>query len=142
MDEMPDRLWRHPTRAVIDSLAKRFDLPNERWMQDWEIQVADSSRIEEFLNAYESGELTEDERFVLMQTIIESFEILESDWEDNSDWARALALVERDIEVHIDSVWYWACPGADIPAEAFRVARWMRDILSRHQSRLETESCS
>jgi hypothetical protein len=33
--------WRHPTRAAIDSLAKRFSLLNDPGMQDWEYQVAD-----------------------------------------------------------------------------------------------------
>ncbi len=140
MDETPEHLWRHPTRAAIDSLAKRLDLANEPSMQDWEVQVADSARIDEFLCAYESGELSEDERFVLMQIIIESCEILESDLKENPDWHRALALIEQEIDVHISSVWYRSCPGTDVPAEAWRVAPWMREILTRHRSRFESKS--
>jgi hypothetical protein len=46
-------------------------------MQDWEWEVADSERINEFPSAYESGELSDDERFTLMETILQSFEDLQ-----------------------------------------------------------------
>ncbi|MCP5384447.1 MAG: hypothetical protein H6913_07510 [Altererythrobacter sp.] len=45
-------------------------------MQDWEFEVADANRIDEFLSAYQSQELTDDERFTLMEMIIQSFEDL------------------------------------------------------------------
>ena len=43
-------------------------------MQDWEWEVASPERIDEFLAAYEGGELTDDERFTLMETLLQSFE--------------------------------------------------------------------
>ena len=139
MDEMPRHLWRHPTREAIDSLARRFKLPNDPSMQDWEIQVADSSRIDEFLAGYQSGELTEDARFVLMQTIIESFELLEADLKETPGWKQVLALIEREIDVHISSVWYWAdLENLEFPSQSWRVSPWMREILARHRARFET----
>jgi hypothetical protein len=74
VSELPRHLCRYPTAAAIASLAARFNLPNEPNMQDWEHEVSDHKRLAEFLEAYESGSLTEDERFTLMETIVDSVE--------------------------------------------------------------------
>ena len=128
---------RHPTREATDSLARRFGFPLlSDDHQDWEFQVADSSRIREFLRAYESDELTEDEGFVLMQTIIQSFEDLENDLSGSQEWKRVLELIERDIDVHISSVWYWTgLETSDSLSLAWRVSPCMREMLARHRSR-------
>jgi hypothetical protein len=85
---VPDHLRRYPTRKAIDSLAARFDLPYTPFMQDWEWEVADSDRIDEFVAGYHSGELNEDERFTLMETIIQSFE-------DLPRWCKSLSVKVR-----------------------------------------------
>lgn len=77
---VPEHLWRFPTREAIASLAIRFDVPNEPHMQDWEWEVADPARIDEYLNAYHVGELTDDERFTLMETLIQAFDDLRDHW--------------------------------------------------------------
>ena len=73
---VPKHLWRFPTAAVIDSLARRLSLPNTPRMQDWQWEVADCARLSEFLDAYENSGLTDDERFTLMEIMLESFEDL------------------------------------------------------------------
>ena len=83
---VPEHLWRHPTAEAIESLARRFDLPNGPGFQDWEWIFADPARIDEFVNAYESGELNDDEKFTLMEMIIQSFEDLDEQLEENSRW--------------------------------------------------------
>jgi len=62
----------YPTRTAIDALAARFGLPNRPDMQDSEWEVAGPTRLDELINAYKSGELDDDERFTLMETIIQS----------------------------------------------------------------------
>lgn len=133
---VPEQLWRYPTLAAIESLTARFGFRNEPGMQDWEYEVSDPDRIEEFLDAYESGELTEDERFSLMMTILDSFEATlmgssEASGQpmtENPLWQRIHALLEKDIAVHIGTVWYWACLG-DTLEDSWRVAPSMRKIL-------------
>ena len=60
--EIPNR-W--VTTAARRVLARRFDLRDDPFSQDWAWEVADPSRFGEFLDAYVSGSLDEDERFVL-----------------------------------------------------------------------------
>lgn len=51
-----------------------------RTCQDWEWEVADPARIDEYLNAYHVGEFTDDERFTLMETLIQAFDDLRCHW--------------------------------------------------------------
>lgn len=103
-------------------------------MQDWVWQVADSSRIDEFLAAYSGGELSDDERFTLMETIIQSFDGLDERLAVHARWPRVLGWLDQSIDVHIYSVWYWSCDEDPI-ADGFRVTPDIRKIQARHRSR-------
>jgi hypothetical protein len=142
-NDMPEHLRRHPTRSAINALSLRFGLPNDPHMQDWEWEVADAERIDEFLSAYESGELSDDERFTLMETILQSFEDLQL-FEDRPDpdcrWQRILEILDQNIDLHAHSVWYWSALDAedpDDPEQQFWATPFIRTILARHRSRLE-----
>ena len=135
---IPRRLWRFHTKEARDKLAARFGLPNEAGMQDWHWQVADPERVDEFLAAYRSGELSEDERFTLMDTIIHSSQ----GWTDTEtelrQWNDILALLEENIELHIYTLCYWACLETsedELEELAFEAAPDMRAILNRHSER-------
>jgi hypothetical protein len=108
---VPEHLWRFPTRAAIDALARRFGLPNTPGMQDWEWEVADPDRIAEFLAAYESGELSDDERFTLMETLLQSFEDLPEPTASDPRWQRTLQLLAQNVQLHRYSLWYWSDVG-------------------------------
>ena len=102
-------------------------------MQDWEYEVADPDRVEEFLEAYESGELNDDECFTLMETIIESFEELKTDLDLDARWRRILSALERRITRHIYSVYYWSCIENESEEDCWRVTPYMRQILAKYR---------
>ena len=134
---VPQRLWRFP--PARERLAARFNLPNTEDMQDWEWQVADFSRIDEFLVAYQGSELSDDEKFTLMETIIQSFaesEFAESDEvkKPSARWKMVLEWLDSNIELHIYTVWYWAVLEHDLE-DGWNVAPAMRAILSAHRQR-------
>lgn len=135
--DIPERLWRFPTGAAIKKLAERFDLPNEDWMQDWEWQVADYERINEFLAAYENGELSDDEQFTLMETILESFRGSGEVEKRSARWQKTVELLERNIELHLYTVCYWACLDDENLEDAWECAPAMRMILNRHRTRFD-----
>jgi hypothetical protein len=132
---LPEVLWRFSAAEAIDSLARRFDLPNEPWMQDWEYLVADPQRIDEFLQAYVSGDLTEDEKFVLMEMLLQSFEDLEADLAADSRWHLVLDLLDRHISLHVYSIYYWSLLEDEDEDENnwWRITPFMRAILAKHQ---------
>lgn len=132
--DLPKHLWRFPTRKAIDSLANRFGLANRPDMQDWEREVADPQRVDEFVAAYKTSRLTDDERFTLMEIILQSFEERSPVLADDAVWRNVLSLIEQNIDVHIYSVWYWSCEGVDL-SDAWWVTPFMREIFARHSGR-------
>ena len=132
---VPEKFWRFPTGEAIASLVERFNFPYSSDMQDWEWEVADPNRIEEFVAAYTSGELNEDERFVLMETIIQSFEDLCSSLDDNKKWHEVVELLESNLDLHIYSVWYWSDDENESLRDSWYVAPYMRYLLEKHGSK-------
>jgi hypothetical protein len=100
-------------------------------MQDWEWEVADPERIEEFLSLYEAGGLDEDERFALMEILIQSFEDSARDLATDPAWKRLLALLERNLDAHRYSVWSWSAVEAAAPRDMWRVSPYLRALLGR-----------
>jgi hypothetical protein len=137
---VPEHLLRFPTGAAIDSLANRFGLPNTPDMQDWEWEVADPSRIDEFMSAYESGDLSEDERFVLMEILLQSFADLGTSLEDDPRWVRALRWLDENVDLHAHSVWYWSVLDPEMDQdEIWSVTPFIRTILEKHRRRLDPQ---
>lgn len=133
----PEHIWRVPTREAIEAVATRFQLPVDPSMQDWEYQVADPKRLNEFLSAYETGQLSNDEKFVLMQMILESFEELARRGNNigaDARWQHTLALLDKNILLHGYSIWYWSRPDAEKDDELFFVSPFIRQILSAHRA--------
>ncbi|MBY8825113.1 hypothetical protein [Sphingomonas colocasiae] len=133
---IPEHLWRFPTRAAIDALAIRFELPNHHAMQDWDYEVADPERIDAFISGYRSGELDEDERFALMRIILQSFEDLGCDISLDPRWTVVSDLLEADIPLHAHSIWYWSCPETADPEEQWMITPVIRPIWDRHRTDL------
>ena len=126
--------FRFVTTPARERLAALLRLPNDPSMQDWEWVVADPERIEEFLSVYEEALLDDDERFALMEILIQSFEDSARDLAADPAWKRLLALLERNLDVHRYSVWYWYSVGVEAAAggyEAWRVSPFLRPLLER-----------
>ncbi|TWU15618.1 hypothetical protein [Allorhodopirellula heiligendammensis] len=134
---VPEHLWRFPTAEAIASLAIRFDVPNEPDMQDWEWEVADPGRIDEYLTAYHHGGLSDDERFTLMETIIQAFDDLDGILETDSRWQETLHILDRHIDLHAYSVWYWSDLEHEFGDETWPVTPFLRTIVDKHQQRLD-----
>lgn len=106
-------------------------------MQDWEYQVADCNRVDEFIAAYSGGELSEDEKFVLMETIIESFEDLARRGRDltaDFRWERILVVLDQNIALHAYTVWHWSYLNAETDGEQFFVSPFIRRVFDAHAS--------
>jgi hypothetical protein len=111
------------------SLANRLQLPYDPSMQDWEWEVADPSRFEEFLEVYSSGDLTDDERFTLMEMLIECVEEMGLPMIGSSpQWQTIASRLLARPELHVSSVRYWSCLDDRDLEDCFRVSGPMRAI--------------
>jgi hypothetical protein len=134
---VPEPLYRFPTAQAIASLAARFDLPIESWMQDWEWEVADSNKIDEYIAAYKNGGLTDDERFTLMEMIIHAFEDTGESINNDSRWVDTLQILEQNIELHAYSVWYWSDLENELEDQVWYVTPFFRRIVDRVKHQLD-----
>jgi hypothetical protein len=131
MSSVPEHLWRFWTKDSMENLAARFQLPYDISNQDWPWEVSDSTRLNEFIISYKNDDLTDDEKFTLMDLILQSFEDLESieDLPKNSQWIEVCEFLNQNIELHIYTVWYWA-DGYD-----FQISPLLIEILHRHKNK-------
>ncbi len=91
----------------MDSLNDLLHLPFEPWMQDWDIQLADPHRVEEFCQLY-SQLLDEDEKFALMELIIASFEEnLQAKGYDEKLVEAVKSLLSTNFVLHKETIEYW-----------------------------------
>ncbi|MEL1265310.1 hypothetical protein [Pseudoxanthomonas putridarboris] len=125
--EIPQALWRFPTAAAIAGLARRFEFTVHPQMQDSECELANPGRIDEFLAAYEQSDLSDDELFLLMEIVLNSFEFSDTPLADHPGWSRTLHLLESNIGRHIYSILYFADPESD-----WRIGQDLRLLASEY----------
>lgn len=132
---LPEPKFRCPTKEAIEVLSKRFNLPNEENMQDWEWEVADSARINEFIKAYKTESLNDDEKFTLMEIIIQSFEDLNTDLNNNPNWNGILKILRTNFTLHQYTIWYWSDFVNDNNDEKWTVTDYLKKIyVSNYQN--------
>jgi hypothetical protein len=118
------------TVGVRDALAARFGLPNGPNMQDWEYEVADPARTEEFLCALEQEEFRDDERFIFSETVMQCFEELAGlglDLAASEQWRRFVRLLRLRPKLHATTLFYWA-DVETMPQDSWHVAPFVREL--------------
>jgi hypothetical protein len=99
-------------------------------MQDWEWEVADSQRFQEFLAAYGSAELTGDERFSLMEILVQCVEDMGMSGHADAAWVELKPLLTSAPRLHGATIEYWSCWKGATPESQFNVAPQMRKLYS------------
>ena len=127
--EIKDR-W--VTGNSVSRLSSLLGLPSDPEMQDWEHQCADSHRLGEFLDLYERGNLSDDDRFALMAVIVSSFD----DWLGAGDADEAVIQRVRrhlvaDFSLHERTIHYWCLLVESDLDNVFDDTPFMREIWSQ-----------
>lgn len=99
---------KYVTREAIESLVNKLSLPKPGpFTQDWEYEVSDETRINEFLSSYENLSLNEEERFALMIVIIGSLnDAIEKGDVDASILSKTNELLLNEIAIHTNTLIY------------------------------------
>ena len=118
------------TRGIIEGLARQLNLPlPDRFSQDWEYEVADSTRVAEFLSAYDSGRLNPDEQSVLLNVILASYNDAIGEGSARAeDWDRISRDLLRDRAIHEAAIDYWSLPGEAEPEDCFPITPLLRKV--------------
>lgn len=128
--ENSSNIPKFPNTNARVALAKRLNLAYLENMQDWEYEVADISRIDDFLNTYDLNDITEDERFLLIEMLFQSFEEVD-DLEKDTRWYRTLSLVENNLDLHTQTVLYWA-NGVESLEDSWNITPFVRNLRDQY----------
>ncbi|MDR1504776.1 MAG: hypothetical protein LBT43_20185, partial [Prevotella sp.] len=97
-------------KEIIKQLSKRLSLPYTGTEQDWDIEMADATRINFFLHYFCNNKLSEEERFALMSLIIASYDDYLNEYEINADeiWNTIKTILEKERSLYSEIINYWA----------------------------------
>ncbi|WP_396268800.1 hypothetical protein [Ideonella sp.] len=118
----------YPTTLARQALAMRFGLPYDNAMQDWEWEAANADDFDQYLAAYTLA-MPSDQRFSLMEMLMQSVEDSPDESVFNNRWARIRSLLKNHSALHAQTIAYWACSDEVDVEQAFRVSRPMRELL-------------
>lgn len=117
------------TKRAIESLTQKLGLVELiPYSQDWELESADPSRVNEFISFYESSILNQEEKLALMSLIISSFDdALTEGNVQNVIWEKIKSLLLSDIDLHRKTVAYWSLVDEELD-NCFSITPFMREI--------------
>lgn len=128
--ENSSNIPKFPNTNARVALAKRLNLPYHDNMQDWEYEVADAIHIDDFLNAYDLNDITEDEQFLLIEMLFQSFEEVD-DLEKDTRWHQTLSVVENNLDLHTQTVLYWA-NGVESFEDSWNITPFIRNLRDQY----------
>ncbi|HEX8016476.1 MAG TPA: hypothetical protein VF465_14700 [Flavobacterium sp.] len=119
---------RFVTQKAIEELTRDlnfvFDLEN---YQDWEFIVGKSENIEKYIKHY-NFEIDDDNKFALMEIIIQAIEEQETD----NDFVKYSEIVQEllseNFQLHEHSIFYWSCFDNENLEDCWRITPLMRSL--------------
>ena len=121
--------FRCGTRKAIDKLAEKLNLTNDLTTQDWSYEVGNPYEIEKYIFHYDLT-VDEDEKFVLMELIIQSIEDQETEELFIKYWNRIRPILEKDFILHEYTIHYWSCFDNKKIEDCWKITSLMRQLWS------------
>lgn len=120
--------------ATIERLNARFDVvpDDDIGTEDWPAAMSDPALVSVALDAYDDPCVRDDERALIVELLLNTFEFCSIEREGNPDWRRTLDRIERDLDEHAATVQRWAAPD---DGEPWLVGAALSALLARRRSR-------
>jgi hypothetical protein len=113
------------TKEAIRFLDKALNLPATGREQDWDIELADPNRVNEFVTYFETHDLDEGKKFALMALIMGSLEeASHGKAVPPETWEKVRRLLRENLSLYADLVKIWAPQGDD--QDGFAISRLVR----------------
>lgn len=99
-----------PNQQARKKLAEKLNLEFDEKMQDWEWEISDPNRIDEFITEYDNLNSSKKEKETLMEIILDSLNDIEKT-NTNKDFEKHLNAVlfrlKENYEIHRGTIKYW-----------------------------------
>ncbi|WP_367330220.1 hypothetical protein [Sphingobacterium multivorum] len=116
-------------KEAITELSNKLFLPINGSEQDWDVEMADSNRIDEFIDFYKNNKLSTDEKLAMMSLILASYDDLlnDNDLLVDSRWDKIRSILEMDKIYFIDLINYWSLINV-VDDDLFKITPLIRKI--------------
>jgi len=117
-------------KDIIIALSKKLSLPYTGTEQDWDIEMADSNRINEFIDLYHEYDLAFEERMTLMSLIVASYDDYLNEYDVSVDyrWDRIRAMLSKDKRDFVELIDYWSLDNEHDEDHIFKITPLMRTV--------------
>ncbi len=115
----------------MKELSNLLSIEIHDWMQDWDIECADASRIEEFCDVYENRHLTFRQKTELMKLIIASFDDGLHEKHFDFSWEKVARFLQADSVIHRETIEYWSLIGEKDEKNVFKVTPLIRNVWTK-----------
>ncbi|MBY8963096.1 hypothetical protein KJK34_10065 [Flavobacterium sp. D11R37] len=96
-------------KEIIEQLSKELSLPYMGFEQDWDVELADKNRVDEFISFYNDNDLSAEMKYAIMSIILASYDDFLNDKELDRDyrWYEIEKILKSEKEVFRDLIEYW-----------------------------------
>ncbi|MCD2421591.1 hypothetical protein LQ567_02385 [Niabella pedocola] len=114
-------------KEIIEQLSKKLSLPYLSVEQDWDIELADKNRIDEFISYYNENDLSAEVKYATMSIILASYEDFLNDRELERDyrWYEIEKILKSGRGLFSELMEYWAVDSEK--ENIFRIAPLIRE---------------
>lgn len=118
------------TKQAIDTISQKLHLSTTGTEQDWDIELADSVRIDEFLTLFkQDSSLNNEQKYALMALILASCDdaLQEGKLLAMESWTYIKWVLNTD-PLYQNLVDYWSIPTAENQDDLFALTPYLRSI--------------
>ena len=118
------------TKEAIESISQKLSLPFTGVEQDWEVELASSERVNEFVSFYQDTSLSLEEKRALMSLVFASYDdyLNEHEIDKNELWSEIVLLVQSDKDLFKELINYWSLEGETSPENYFKITPLVRKL--------------
>ncbi|OXB13290.1 hypothetical protein [Flavobacterium reichenbachii] len=124
--------FRCGTNDAMIAVAKKLDILYDNSMQDWSYIIANSNEIEKYFTLYKNI-LDEDEKFVLMEIMIQAIEDQDKEELFVKYLNEVKHLLQEDFHIHESTIFYWSCFDNENIEDCWKISPFMR-VLSKSRN--------
>lgn len=127
---------RYPTIETMNRLKQDLNLKGDhKYIQDWEIEVADVEQLSQYIDYYKNARLNKNEKATLMRIILEAYNecfAVKNNYEET-----IREFLQRDYLIHKEVIEYYSDEGEEDPDNWFYITPFVRSIKKQKQGSME-----
>lgn len=117
-------------KEIIEQLSKELSLPFTGIEQDWDLEMANSNRISDFLKFYKQNNLSVSKKIAVMSLILASYNdfLNENNLENDDKWNEIKSVLKSEKMIFDVLIDYWSLSNELEEDNLFRITPLIRQI--------------